>query len=98
MWGWTDWETLTTRCTGVVPTHVGVDRAIAARNRCALGCPHACGGGPIDGVSEISGSALSPRMWGWTALTGALGDPGAVVPTHVGVDRRGGKDLRPDAR
>src|SRR5437016_770372 len=71
----------------VVPTHVGVDRSDARGDRGATRCPHACGGGPSAADSGAGAEALSPRMWGWTGEPHRPPALGAVVPTHVGVDR-----------
>src|SRR5437868_2891799 len=89
MWGWTDVPGAAAAFREVVPTHVGVDREMILILTDGDSCPHACGGGPTRPGSLSGVRALSPRMWGWTAL--ALGSGGwvAVVPTHVGVDRVG---------
>ena len=89
MWGWTRESVSLTRRGPVVPTHVGVDRSTPTARLACTCCPHACGGGPKrpDRCGVVI--PLSPRMWGWTDVEGAGDGIAAVVPTHVGVDRRG---------
>ena len=41
---------------------------------------------------EVMPPELSPRTWGWTAPIDERNNALSVVPTHVGVDRKGGAD------
>src|SRR5436309_1709449 len=86
-WGWTERQERFLREMGIVPTHVGVDRATGMPTPSAAYRPHARGGGPPRAAPLSLPPRSSPRTWGWTAPTDQdLGLP-PIVPTHVGVDR-----------
>ena len=48
----------------VVPTHVGVNRAIEMATGKSASCPHARGGEPEARMGDGFASMLSPRTWG----------------------------------
>jgi len=48
----------------VVPTHVGVNRAIEMATGKSASCPHARGGEPSEPRLPIKCEELSPRTWG----------------------------------
>ena len=95
-WGWTGALPDDRRRDPVVPTHVGVDRPQRNSPSCSRRRPHALGGGPEPVPRHLVAAWSSPRTWGWTGLHDRLRGPDAVVPTHVGVDRRA-RGVRPAA-
>ncbi len=88
-WGWTAVQLASADGAAVVPTHVGVDPRRECTRSKRSGCPHARGGGPRQALFVVGSPSLSPRTWGWTADDDHRPEGGAVVPTHVGVDRVG---------
>ncbi len=86
-WGWTASDRHPRAWLMVVPTHVGVDRAVVNRPGGIPSRPHARGGGPAQGPSRMGGCWSSPRTWGWTVRHAGPTGHRRVVPTHVGVDR-----------
>ena len=87
-WGWTDLGDQLASLARVVPTLAGVDRATCAQRSLRCCCPHARGGGPQHETRLAPYVPLSPRSWGWTALSRPTRDEQGVVPTLVGVDRQ----------
>jgi len=85
-WGWTVRAQPAHRFGVVVPTHVGVDPAVAFSTCSSRCCPHARGGGPFPRGWAPGERRLSPRTWGWTSSLRRPRLRRRVVPTHVGVD------------
>ena len=86
-WGWTDDPGQVPVGDGIIPTHVGVDRAPRAPQARERYHPHARGGGPPSQSCGRSRGLSSPRTWGWTNLCQRTTLRPAIIPTHVGVDR-----------
>src|SRR5699024_9679409 len=57
--------------------------------------PHARGDGPDLGGYLESQDSRAPRTWGWTAQGVGERSWSGPSPTHVGMDRREGGDIRP---
>jgi len=82
---------------------VGVDRSPSLLTSGSTSRPHARGGGPVNNVLDTDDIESSPRAWGWTVAGDDEGLGVPVVPTRVGVDRRGSRTAatgagRPHAR
>ena len=86
-WGWTGLIKRERTWVDDVPTRVGVDRKRPSGRSITSGCPHARGGGPVDGWKGSDGKMMSPRAWGWTGRQSQRRLPSVDVPTRVGVDR-----------
>ncbi len=87
LWGWTEPDDVIWCVLGVVPTPVGMDRSRQQGGSVSHRCPHACGDGPLVVVKSLPETALSPRLWGWTAASHQPLQRDRVVPTPVGMDR-----------
>ena len=72
----------------VVPTHVGVYRAVAPGSDTSCSCPHARGGVPRRSSDIWGYLRLSSRTWGCTEPVPVRFLRERVVPTHVGVYRK----------
>ena len=86
-WGWTDGDGRWEFFAGVVPTRVGMDRAIRTRARKSACCPHTRGDGPVYFPAGCAIIRLSPHAWGWTDGLDRDLRWRLVVPTRVGMDR-----------
>ncbi len=64
MWGWTYLFNMRLVSNYVFPTHVGVDRRRAAPAVSGQRIPHACGGGPLDGLTPRVLSLRIPHACG----------------------------------
>ena len=73
----------------VVPTRVGMVRWWWRRALQTRSCPHARGDGPELRLERKERRELSPREWGWSDSRGREGAGEHVVPTRVGMVRRG---------
>src|SRR5690606_23092768 len=74
--------------------HVGVSRVRDRPEHGTEGPPHARGGVPGGSSARVTSSTFSPRTWGCPAvLVGPL-HALRVLPTHVGVSRRGRRRCR----
>ena len=71
----------------LIPTHVGVHRALVRRAVVVPTHPHARGGAPSRTSSWQEQSASSPRTWGCTGMGWAWHGVAHLIPTHVGVHR-----------
>ena len=86
-WGWSGRFAPRWPPESVVPTHVGMVRELARRQRDGRGCPHARGDGPSYDKALREVNPLSPRTWGWSARFYSISHVLHVVPTHVGMVR-----------
>ena len=71
----------------VVPTHVGMVRPTTDILQNVPSCPHARGDGPVGFLVIDHAAELSPRTWGWSAMSDDAAFNKQVVPTHVGMVR-----------
>ena len=62
------------------------------------GIPHTRGDGPFTRREEKARRRYSPHTWGWTGHRRRDHPCRAVFPTHVGMDRLGGRSPVRDAR
>ena len=87
-WGWSARRQLAAELGRVLPTHVGMVRAIWARSSSAPSAPHARGDGPLAPLVRVKIGACSPRTWGWSVGSQQPTLWRLVLPTHVGMVRR----------
>ncbi len=73
----------------VLPTHVGVLRWTSPPLATPHCPPHARGGAPLFGTTDFRNMLSSPRTWGCSIPPGWRPGFPPVLPTHVGVLRRG---------
>ncbi len=69
-WGWPAFRASSNQPMTDFPTRVGMARHRAARGGDEVRFPHARGDGPNRRRAAAAGSAISPRAWGWPALSG----------------------------
>ena len=92
-WGWTGALGDDVPVGVVVPTCVGVDRLAQSARKQRPRCPHMRGGGPNIRTRCGAPEMLSPHAWGWTGPARRRSGRRWVVPTCVGVDRKGRRAL-----
>ncbi len=88
-WGWSGNRHGFRHCQSVLPTRVGMVRIFKNNLTFALCSPHTRGDGPIDTTASIWSQSFSPHAWGWSG--DEIGRPlhRVVLPTRVGMVRRG---------
>src|SRR5690606_12173770 len=89
-WGWSVLPAKPEVPVFVLPTHVGMVRRPRHRQTVGSRAPHARGDGPHPDVLLSGRSGCSPRTWGWSYVLDSGAAPHHVLPTHVGMVRRGG--------
>ena len=67
-WGWSVQCGDAGRNRGVLPTRVGMVRAVMAGGFIAVGAPHPRGDGPVIVRIRSGSPGCSPPAWGWSAL------------------------------
>ena len=77
----------------MLPTHVGMDRLEEGHEQHHQDAPHARGDGPPRNGTEPTSERCSPRTWGWTTNREPMPHRSAMLPTHVGMDRRSPAEL-----
>ncbi len=88
-WGWSGLPVaLNSRCT-VLPTRVGMVRSESIPLRNTKRSPHARGDGPAHAMWQAAVFVFSPRAWGWSGDADSAKHVGNVLPTRVGMVRRG---------
>ena len=65
-WGWTAHRPIMRIPPRAFPTHVGMDRSLAAAESPQQCVPHARGDGPARRLVKPAWYMRSPRTWGWT--------------------------------
>ena len=88
-WGCTGSRASDRRISPLIPTHVGVHRWGNDRPHRPQPHPHARGGAPSSLEVALETLASSPRTWGCTAILPLDNRGVGLIPTHVGVHRRG---------
>ena len=71
----------------MLPTRVGMDRALVQYAPICQHAPHTRGDGPEWQISQSLPRKCSPHAWGWTARSPPHGGHGSMLPTRVGMDR-----------
>ncbi len=86
-WGWSadHFESVQPDC--VLPTRVGMVRAIALGPSMTACSPHPRGDGPWTGPFHYALPSFSPPAWGWSADEMGHRLHGGVLPTRVGMVR-----------
>src|SRR5699024_4113683 len=90
-WGWTDRVTPVMAERSPSPTDVGLDRTAGGTSGRAVTKPHARGDGPFRIAMAPRGAPQAPRTWGWTEPGNSRKRKTTPSPTHVGMDRTGGR-------
>ncbi len=86
-WGWSELSPTAANSSSVLPTHVGMVRAMSGLNRLICCSPHPRGDGPdCEDYDNLNGS-FSPPTWGWSAAPRSPTTGITVLPTHVGMVR-----------
>ncbi len=90
-WGWSGVIETATGCPPVLPTCVGMVREMSDALMILNRSPHVRGDGPKFATGDGRAEKFSPRAWGWSDLKRR--DPAAyeVLPTCVGMVRRGAR-------
>ncbi len=97
-WGWSAKHSRILDGHAVLPTRVGMVRFAVAHNCFPHGSPHARGDGPIGAAGGAFSGLFSPRAWGWSASLCSALATAAVLPTRVGMVRRGQTPMRHGTR
>ena len=86
-WGWSAANSTMERFGTVLPTRVGMVRAVRPSVVGAVSSPHPRGDGPRKTPSPRLKRAFSPPAWGWSAVAAVEGQRRPVLPTRVGMVR-----------
>src|SRR5271157_980977 len=102
-WGWSEAHRMNKNLGNVLPTCVGMVRAVNLLGRCAGRSPHVRGDGPYRVPYWLHLNRFSPRAWGWSGAPAPAADLSGVLPTCVGMVRArtgrvDGKESSPHVR
>ena len=86
-WGWSDRNTIESRCAEVLPTRVGMVRSQSRSRPCCSSSPHTRGDGPVPAAVREMAVSFSPHAWGWSAVSRCERSRRFVLPTRVGMVR-----------
>ena len=87
-WGWSVFPATRIDALHVLPTRVGMVRAISPLAVLERSAPHPRGDGPHLAIMNGWLRSCSPPAWGWSAGGAAGGVSLSVLPTRVGMVRR----------
>src|SRR5271157_173999 len=86
-WGWSEAHRMNKNLGNVLPTCVGMVRAVNLLGRCAGRSPHVRGDGPYRVPYWLHLNRFSPRAWGWSGPVLEESMARKVLPTCVGMVR-----------
>ena len=86
-WGWSGRFCWKTDGSDVLPTRVGMVRAVALRGLRMAGSPHPRGDGPPLAIQQVLAPEFSPPAWGWSETCTCGLAKIMVLPTRVGMVR-----------
>ncbi len=93
-WGWSEMGWPASWRARVLPTRVGMVRALGPGSLAAPGSPHSRGDGPELLLHQTLLLLFSPLAWGWSAVWRLLCHSLLVLPTRVGMVRASAQAMR----
>ena len=88
-WGWSAQLIHLDKFRAVLPTRVGMVRLRAILKDHATCSPHTRGDGPAYAAHKIVEAMFSPHAWGWSVTAEKVEAEVEVLPTRVGMVRKG---------
>ncbi len=86
-WGWSGMRRAVAAFDEVLPTRVGMVRALSRQCSRSSSSPHARGDGPHGTLGPFTAYPFSPRAWGWSGSGDTADQNPVVLPTRVGMVR-----------